>query len=167
MNVTGFSLQEYQSGIARFASTGERIPGIPANRLEFNIDRFIRRLSTDIVKYINYTGFFEQDGNRIAFGKLLLGETETVYYINVADTSIMFIRDLLKSEKKYKSGGPLQTLMENRITSTEISFSPCTENNNCYRINCITGNETYILIQKGKPDQTISKSTLFAVITDF
>jgi hypothetical protein len=165
MNVNKYSLQGYQSDIVRYASTRDYIPGLAENRLEFKIDPFIN-LPMFIEGYINRIGFFDQDGNQIALVGVNLGETKNVYYINIADTSIVYITSRFKSRSKNRIQGSLPAWQDDRSSSTEISFSPDIENRNSYLIDYISENEDFRLIQKNQPDQIISKSTTFAVIPD-
>jgi hypothetical protein len=163
MNVNKYSLQGYQSDISRFASTGEKIPGLTENRLEFKIDPFIN-LPIFIEGYIRKKGFFEQNGSQIALIEVNLGETTNVYYINVADTSIVYIKSRFKSKNKNRIQGPSPEWQDERSFTTEIYFSAGMENRNNYHIDCISENEDFRVIQKNKPDQTVSKSTLFVIV---
>jgi hypothetical protein len=165
MNINKWALQEEQSDIARYATTNEYIPGLPENRLEFNIDPFVN-LPMFIERYITRIGFFVQNSSQIAQVGIDMGETENDYYINVADTSIVYITSLFKSRRKNRIQGPLPTWQDDRSSSTEISFSRGIENRDIYIIDCIYENEAFRLIQKNKPDQNISKSTLFAIVPD-
>jgi hypothetical protein len=165
MNVNKYVLQGDQSDMARYAATEGYSPGLTENSLEFKIDPFIN-LPMFIEGYINRMGFFEQNGSQIAVVGVNLGEAKNVYYINVADTSIVYITSHFKSKKKERIHGPSPVWNENKNSSVEISFSPCVENRNSYLISCINENEDFRLIQKNKPDQVISKSTLFAIIPD-
>jgi hypothetical protein len=165
MNVNKNALQEYQADLARNASTRDYIPGLTENRLELKIDPFIN-LPMFIEGYINRMGFFDQNGCLIAVVGVNLEETKNVYYINVADTSIVYITSYFKSKSRNRIQGPTTVWQENKSSSTEISFSPAVENRNSYLIDYINENEDFRLIQKNKPDQVISKSTLFAVIPD-
>jgi hypothetical protein len=164
-NVNKYALLGDQSDIARYASTNDNTPGLTENNLEFKIDPFFN-LPMFIEGYINRMGFFEQNGSLIAVVGVNLEETKNVYYINVADTSIVFLTSHSKSKSRNRIQGPLPEWQENKSSLTEISFSSRIENKNSYIIDCINENEDFRLIQKNKPDQTISKSTLFAVIPD-
>jgi hypothetical protein len=164
-NVNKYVLQGDQSDIARYVSTRDNIPGLTENSLEFKIDPFIN-LPMFIEGYINRMGFFEQNGNQIAVVGVNLEETKNVYYINVADTSIVYLTSHFKSKSRNRMQGPSTIWQENKSSSTEISFSPGVENKNRYIIGCVNENEDFRLIQKNKPDQTVSKSTLFVVIPD-
>ncbi|MGD0756289.1 MAG: hypothetical protein ABR927_14650 [Bacteroidales bacterium] len=165
MNVNKYSLQGDQSDIARYVSTRDNIPGLTENSLEFKIDPFIN-LPMFIEGYINRMGFFEQNGSLIAVVGVNLGDSKNVYYINVADTSIVYLTSHFKSKSRNRIQGPSTVWQDNKSSSTEISFSPCVENRNRYIMDCINENEDFRLIQKNKTDQVISKSTLFAVIPD-
>jgi hypothetical protein len=165
MNVNKYALQGDQSNITRYASTEGSSPGLIENSLEFKIDPFIN-LPMFIEGYINRMGFFEQNGSLIAMVGVNLEETKNVYYINVADTSIVYLTSHFKSKSRNRIQGPSTIWQDNKSSSTEISFSPAVENRNSYHIDCINENEDFRLVQKNKPDQVISKSTLFAVIPD-
>jgi hypothetical protein len=164
-NVNKYVLQGDQSDIARYASTNDYIPGLTQNSLEFKIDPFFN-LPMFIESYINRMGFFEQNGSLIAVVGVNLEETKNVYYINVADTSIIYLTGHFKSKNMNRIQGPSTVWQNNKSSSVEISFSPDVENKNRYIIDCINENEDFRLIQKNKPDKTVSKSTLFAVIPD-
>ncbi len=165
MNVNKYALQDYQPDIYRYASSNENIPGLSENRLEFKIDPFIS-LPIFIEGYITRRGFFEQNGRQIALVGVDLGETKNIYYIKVADTSIVYINSQSKSKRKEKIPGPLVAWQADRSSSTEISFSPDIKNVNSYLIDYISENEDFRVIQKNKPDQTVSKITFFAIVPD-
>jgi hypothetical protein len=165
MNLNKYLLQYEQSDISRYASTSEYVPGLSENRLEFKVDPFIN-LPMFIENYISRSGFFDENGSHIAFVEINMGETKNVYYINVADTSIVNITSSFKSKRKNRMQASLPTWMDDRSSSTVISFSHDIENRDIYLIDCISENEAFKLIQKNKPDQNISKSTLFAVVPD-
>jgi hypothetical protein len=164
-NVNKYVLQGDQSDIARYASTNDYIPGLTQNSLEFRIDPFFN-LPMFIEGYINRMGFLEQNGSLIAVVGINLEQTKNVYYINVADTSIVYLTSHFKSKSRNRIQGPSTIWQDNKSSSTEISFTPAVENRNSYNIDCINENEDFRLVQKNKPDQVISKSTLFAVIPD-
>lgn len=165
MNVNKYVLQDEQSDISRYASTIEYIPGLSENRLEFKIDPFIN-LPMFIENYITRSGFFDQNSSHIAFVEVNMGETKNVYYINIADTSIVNITSYSKSKRKIRMQGSLPTWLDDRSSSTVISFSRGIENRDIYLIDCVSENEAFRLIQKNKPDQNISKNTLFAIAPD-
>jgi hypothetical protein len=165
MNVNKYLLQYEQSDLSRYASTSEYIPGLSENRLEFKVDPFIN-LPMFIENYITRRGFFDENGRHIAFMEVNMGETKNVYYINVADTSIVNITNNFKSKRKIRIQGSLPTWMDDRSSSTVISFSRSIENRDIYLIDCISEYEVFKLIQKNKPDQNISKHTLFAIVPD-
>jgi hypothetical protein len=165
MNVNKYVLQEEQTRIGRYASTRDYIPGLSENKLEFKIDPFIS-LPMFINQYIYRVGYFVQDGSQIALVGIDLGETKNVYYINVADTSIIQITSQFRSNLKNPILGLHSASQANRSSSTEISFSRGIENRDLYFIDYINENEVFRLIQKNNPDQTISKSTFFAIVPD-
>lgn len=165
MNVNKYSLKGYQSAASRYATTGKVIPGIQGNILEFKIDPFIK-LPFFVERYINRTGSFDQNGNRIEVVGFDMGATETIYYINASDTAVIFIKKRTKSKIRSKLQGSLQTWLDNRNTSTEISFSRVAGSRSGYQIDYCLENEAFRLVRKKKPDQIISKSVFFALIPD-
>jgi hypothetical protein len=165
MNVTRNSFKENQPEISRYASTKEYFPGLSETRLEINIGPYIN-LPMFIEHYITRMGYFVQNDSQIAMVRVNLGETKNIYYINVADTSIVYITSHFRSKRRNPIQGPLQAWQDDRNFLTEISFSRGIENSDIYHIECISKNENFRLIQKNKPDRIISKSTLFAVVPD-
>jgi hypothetical protein len=165
MNVNKYLLQYKQSDLSRYASTSAYIQGLSENRLEFKVDPFIN-LPMFIENYITRRGFFDENGRHIVFVEVYMGETKNVYYINVADTSIVNITNNFKSKRKIRIQGSLPTWMDDRSSSTVISFSHSIENRDIYLIDCISEYEVFKLIQKNNPDQNISKHTLFAIVPD-
>ncbi len=165
MNVNKYSLRENQSGISRYASTNESIAGLPENRLEFKTDPYVN-LPLFIERTVTQRGYFMLNGNRVDVLTIDLGETKNVYYINVADTSVVYISSLFKSRHRNHIEGPSAASQRDRNISTEISFLKGTEDRDIYHLDYISGNEEYTLIQKNKPDQIILKRTLFAVVPD-
>lgn len=165
MNVSKCGLQDYQGCISRYASTNNYIPGLTGNRLEFNVDPYIN-LPMFIERYITRKAYIMQDGNQIAMIKVDLDKTKNTYYINVADTSILFITSQFKSRNRKRIPGSQSIWQSNNSFSTEISFSHDRENKDDYFTDWASTNEMFRLIQKNKPDQTISKSTLFVIVPD-
>jgi hypothetical protein len=167
MNIPHYSLKGYKSDVARFVSTGKIIPGISPNKLEYSIDPLIKIPSLTVIwQYINKMRVFEQDGNRIVLIGLTLGETQTDYYLNMADTSLVYVKSSREQHKKYKLPMSVKTWKDDLKVKTEISFSPYIENIGSHQIDCVNEKETYRLIREKKPDQIISKSTLFIPIPD-
>ena len=166
MNVNKYVLQKDQSDIARYASTEVHVPGLSQNSLDFKIDPLFN-LPMFIESYITRRGFFEQNGTSIALIEIGLPDTKNVYYINVADTSIVYFTSHFKSRKTgRKSRYPIQNGSLTEIRSTEISFSPLIGKRNNYLLDWVNIKEDFRLKENDKPDQIISKSTLFAVIPD-
>lgn len=166
MNINANSLGDYQSRVARYVPAGERIPGISGNRLSFSIDPYIRIPFMSLERYVKNRGSFEQDGKNIAIVSIVSGYTETFYYIDVADSSLVHITRHSGPGKSVKLPGPVKTLLDKRVTTTEISFSPPDERSKSCRIDCVIDNETFRLKQKKTSDRHISKTTLFTVIPD-
>src|SRR5690606_31453792 len=50
-NISSAAIRNYRSEVARFASSGERVPGISANKLEYNIERSIWIPPNDLERY--------------------------------------------------------------------------------------------------------------------
>jgi hypothetical protein len=165
MNVCKSGLQDYQPFISRYASTDDYIPGLTENRLEFKIDPYVN-LPMFAERFITRKGYIVQDDKQIAIVKVDLDKTINTYYINVADTSILFISSKFKSGKRERIPGSQSVWQSNKISSTEISFSHNRENTNDYFIDWVCTNEDYSLIKKDKPLQTISKSALFIIVPD-
>ena len=120
-NVNKYVLQGDQSDIARYASTNDYIPGLTQNSLEFKIDPFFN-LPMFVESYINRMGFFEQNGSLIAVVGVNLEETKNVYYINVADTSIVYLTGHFKSKNRNRIQGPSTVWQNNKSSSVEIFF---------------------------------------------
>jgi hypothetical protein len=165
MNVNKYLLQFEQSDLSRYASTNEYLQGLSENRLDFKIDPFIN-LPIFIENYITRCGLIIENGRHIAFVEINIGETKNEYYINVADTSIVKLTSYFKSKRKIRLQGSLPTWLDDRISSTEISFSQGIENRDHYLIDCISESEAFTLIQKHETDKHISKNTLFAIVPD-
>jgi hypothetical protein len=165
MNVNKYILREQQTKIGRYASIKDYIPGLSENKLEFKIDPFIS-LPMFIKQYIYRSGYFVQDDNQIALVGIDLGEIKNVYYINVADTSIIHITSQFSSNLKNPIPESHSASNSNRSSTIEISFSRSIENKDQYLIDYIIENEVFRLIQKNNLDQIISKSTLYSIVSD-
>ena len=165
MHVSRSGLIHYKPRISRYASTNDYIPGLTGNRLEFNVDPYVN-LPFFAERYITRKGYIMLDGNQIAVVKVELGKTQNTYYINVADTCILYITSQFKSRKKNRIPGSQPVRQSNKISSAEIAFSPNGEDKDDYSIDWLIMNEEFRLIHKKKPDQTISKITIFTVIPD-
>jgi hypothetical protein len=162
MEIGRNGLNDYEPSISRYTSDGE-ISGLTGNKLEFNIYPYIS-LPIMAERVITRKGYIMQDNNQIAMLTIDLDKTINTYYINVEDTSVLYITSRLRSEKKEQIKGT-QAWQKDRYNSADISFS-YNENKGIYIIDCISTSEEFKLVQKNKPDQTISKSTLFAVVPD-
>jgi len=165
MNVSKSGFQDYQSRISRYTSTNDFIPGLTGNNLEFNVDPYIN-LPMFIERYITRKAYIMQDSNQIAMIEIDLDKTKNTYYINVADTTILFITSQFKSRNRKRIPGSQSTWQSNKTISTEISFSHDRENKDDYFTDWVSTNEEFRLITKNKPLQTISKSTLFVIVPD-
>ena len=165
MNVNKYSFHTGQLDISRYATSNEYIPGLSENRLDFYIDPFIN-LPIFPEQYITLKRFLIKDGKKIALVRIEMGKTRNTYYINIADSSIVFITSSLKPGKRNKIKGTFPAWQDNRSFSTEISFSYDPENSGDYFIDYISTKEQFRLIRKNKPDQIVSRRTLFAVVPD-
>ena len=165
MNVCNRSFQDYLPYISRYASTDDNIPGLTGNSLEFKIDPYVN-LPMMAEQFITRKGYIMQDSNQIAMVKVDLDKTISTYYINVADTSVLFITCKFKSKKKERIPGSQPVWQRDKVVSADISFSHPAGNTDDYFIDWAIVSEDYSLIEKDKPLQTINKSTLFVVVPD-
>ena len=165
MRVSMHGFLDYQPDISRYATEAEYIPGLSQTMLEIRTDPFLA-LPMFVEKYFRRTGYFVQDGKRIAMVKIDLGLAKDIYYVNIEDTSLIYFTSRSKSGKKYPVPGSKHTWHDNRYSTTEISFSGGRGLEETCMANYLCQNETFRLIQKDKPDQVISKNTLVAVVPD-
>jgi len=165
INVNKYAIQQAPSDVARYGATNANIPGLSENTLDFKMYPFLN-LPMFIERYITKRGFFEQNGARIALVEISLPDTKNVYYINVADTSIIYFTNhsITGSRKKIQVSDTEWQF--NRNNSTEVSFSRSVYSRNNYLLDWVAMKEDFRLKQKNKTDQFISKSTLFAVIPE-
>ncbi len=165
MKVSKSGLQDYQPSISRYASTVDYIPGLTGNRLEFNIDPYIN-LPIFAERFITRKSYIVQDGKQIAIVKVDLNKTINTYYINVADTSVLFITSKVRSGKRERIPGSQSLWKSDKISSAEISFSSTIGNKEDFFIDWISTSEEYRLICKNNPRQNISRSIIFVVVPD-
>jgi hypothetical protein len=165
MNVCRSSLQDYQPLVSRYASTDDYISGLTENRLEFKIDPYVN-LPIFAEQFITQKGYIMQDGKQIAKLKVDLDKIINTYYINIADTSVLYITSKFKSGKRERIPGSQSEWQSNKISSAEISFSYSRENPDDYNIDWVSANEDYSLIKKEKTFKTISKNALFVIVPD-
>ena len=165
MNVCRSALQDYQPRISRYASSDDYIPGLTGKRLEFKIDRYIN-LPIMAERFITRKGYIMQDGNQIAMIRVDLDKTINTYYINVADTSILYITSRFSSGKKERIQGSQPFWQSDKVNSAEISFSHLRGNTEDYFIDWVSTSEEFRLISKNKPVQNISGSTIYVVVPD-
>lgn len=167
MNIPRYSLRGYKPEIARYAQSDKLARGISPNRMEYSIDHLVNYSPyMDLVKYEKKMGFFEQEGQRIVMIRLRIRESDIDYYLNVADTSVVYIKSTREQSKKSKLPGPVKIWKDDMIFSTEISFSPFNYETKNYQTDFVVNNETFRLTSKNQPAQTVSTSTLFAFIPD-
>jgi hypothetical protein len=165
MNVCKSGLQDYQPRISRYASSDDYIPGLTGNRLEFKIDPYVN-LPIMVERFITRKGYIMQDSNQIAMVRVDLDKTINTYYINVADTSVLYITSRFRSGKKDRIPGTQPLWQSNRFNSAEISFIHPGGNMEDYFIDWVSTSEEFRLISKNKPRQNISRSAIFAVVPD-
>ncbi len=165
MNINKYTLQIAHPDISRYVTSDEYVPGLSEGKLYFNIDPYIN-LPIFPEKYITLKRYLVQDGKQIAMVRFDMGKTRNVYYINIADTSIVFITSNLKPGKRNKIPGGLPVWQDDKTVSTEISFANSPENPGDYFIDYAATNEQYRLIQRNMPDQTVTRKTFFAVVPD-
>jgi hypothetical protein len=165
MNAGRSGLNDYQPSISRYASTGDYIPGLTGNRLEFEIDPYVN-LPIMVERFITRKAYIMQDSNQIAMVRVDLGKTINTYYINVADTSVLYITSRFRSGKKERIPGSQPVWQSDKVNSVEISFSHPGGNMEDYFIDWVITNEEFRLISKNKSRQNISRSALFVVLPD-
>lgn len=164
MSVNKFSVQEGESWISRYVSDKEFIPGLSENKLEFEMNPFIN-LPMFIERFMGRRGYVVQNGNMIAVINVDLKKTRNVYYINIADTSIIHITSIFKSGNRNRIQQSVASL-QNYCSLTDISLVKGNENSDEYIIGYVSQKEDVRLVQKRSPDKIISKSTLFTTVPD-
>jgi hypothetical protein len=162
MNVCNNGFQDYLPYVSRYASSDDNIPGLTGNILEFKIDPYVN-LPLMAEQFITRKGYILQDGKQVAMVRVDLNETINTYYINVADTSVLYITCKFKSGKKERIPGSQPAWQRDKVLSAEISFSQTTGNTDDYFIDWVRVGEDYSLIMKDKPSQAISKSTFLSL----
>jgi hypothetical protein len=165
MNISRGGLRDYQPRISRYASSGDNIPGLTGNRLEFIIDPYIN-LPMMAERFITGKKYIMQDSNQVAIVKVDLGKTINTYYINVADTSVLYITSRFRSGKKERIPGPDPVWRSDIVNSAEISFSHPGGSTEDYIIDGVSTSEEFRLISKNKPKQILSGSAVFVVMPD-
>lgn len=165
MNVCNSGLRDYQPYVSRYASTDDNIPGLPGNRLDFKIDPYVN-LPIMAERFITRKGYIMQDSNQVAMVRVDLDKTINTYYINVADTSVLYITSRFRSEKKERIPGSQPVWQSDKVNYTEISFSHPGGNTEDYFIDRVSTSEEFNLTSKNKHLQRISGSTIFVVVPD-
>jgi hypothetical protein len=165
LNAGRSGLNDYQPSISRYASTGDYIPGLTGNRLEFKIDPYVN-LPMMAEQFITRKGYLMQDSNQIAMVRVDLNKTINTYYINVADTFVLYITSRFRSGKKERIPGSQTIWQRDKANSAEISFSHPGGNKEDYFIDWVSMSEEFRLISKNKPQQDISRSAIFVVMPD-
>ncbi len=165
MNISKGGLRDYQPRISRYASSGDNIPGLTGNRLEFKIDPYVN-LPIMAEQFITRKSYIMQDSNQIAMVRVDLDKTINTYYINVADSSVLYIASRFRSGKKERIPGSQTIWQRDKVNSAEISFSHSGRNTEDYLIDWVSMSEEFRLISKNKPQQIISRSAIFVVIPD-
>jgi hypothetical protein len=165
MNAGRNGLNDYQPSISRYASTGDYIPGLAGNRLEFKIDPYVN-LPIMVERFITRKGYIMQDSNQIVIVRVDLDKTINTYYLNVADTSVLYITSRFRSGKKERIPGSRPVWQSDKVNSAEISFSHPGGNTEDYFIDWVSTSEEFTLISKNKTRQNISGRTIFVVVPD-
>ena len=165
MNAGRNGLNDYQPSISRYASGDDYIPGLTGNRVEFKIDPYVN-LPIMVERFITRKGYIVQEGKQIAMIKVDLDKTINTYYINVADTSVLYITSRFRSGKKERIPGSQPEWQSDKVYSVEISFSHPGGNTEDYFIDWVSTSEESRLISKNKPRQNISRSAIFVVVPD-
>ena len=165
MNVCNSGLLDYQPLISRYASSDEYIPGLAGNRLEFRIDPYVN-LPIMVEQYMTRKGYIMQDSNQIAMVTINLYKNINTYYINVADTSVLYITSSFRSGKKQRIPRTQPVWQSDKVNSVEISFSHTSGNTRDYLIDWVGSSEEYRLIGKNKTWQNISRIAIFVVVPD-
>ena len=164
MNVSKRGFQDYQPGISRYASRDEKIPGLSGNRLEFKIDPWVN-LPIMSERFITAKGYIIDNRNQIAVVRVDLDKTINTYYINIADTSVLYITSMFRSDKKEQIQGSEPLWQSDKVITAEISFSHPV-NADGYVTEWVTTREEFRLRSKNNPAQNISRTVVFAAITD-
>ena len=76
-----------------------------------------------VERFITRKGYIMQDSNQIAMVRVDLDKTINTYYINVADTSVLYITSRFRSGKKERIPGSQPVWQSDKVNSAEISFS--------------------------------------------
>ena len=165
MKIGPDGINDYQPSISRYASENDNIPGLKGNKLEFNIDPYIN-LPIMAERFISRRGYIMKDSNQVAVIRIDLDNTINTYYINVADTSVLYILSKFTYGKKGQIPGIHEVWQKDRVHSAEISFSHTTGSTENYFIDWSAVTEEFNLIRKDKPLQHISEGSFFAVVPD-
>jgi hypothetical protein len=165
MNVGTNGLNDYQPSISRYASTGDYIPGLAGNRLECIIDPYVN-LPIMVEQFITRKGYIMQDNRQIAVVRVDLDKTINTYYINVSDTSVLYITSIFRSGKKERIPWSRPVWQSDKVNSAEISFSHPEGNKDDYIMDWARISEEFRLISKNKTWQKISRSAIFVVVPD-
>jgi len=165
MNVSKSGFRNYQPSISRYASKNDHIPGLTGNRLEFTVDPYIN-LPMLAERYITRKAYIMQDSSQIAMVEVDLNKTKNTYYINVADTTVLYFTSQFKSRNRERIPGSQSIWQKNKTLSAEISFSNNTETSDGWFTDWMSTNEEFKLTDKHKSLQNITKSTLFILVPD-
>jgi len=92
-----------------------------------------------------------QDDRQIALVRVNLDKTINTYFINVADTSVLFITSRFRSRKKERIPGSKSLWQSDKVNSAEISFSHHVGNPDDYFIEWVSTSEDFSLISKNNP----------------
>ena len=165
MNVNRYTIRISHPDLSRYAVEDEYIPGLSEDRLYFNVDPYIN-LPIFPEKYITLKKFLVKDGQKIVVVRTDIGNTRNIYYINLADTSILYIKGSLMAAKRISVPGSSRAWQDDRVSTAEISFARRPESPESYFIDYAGTDERYRLIQKDKPDQVIARQSYFCIVPD-
>jgi hypothetical protein len=165
MNVSNNGIVDYQQEISRYASDFDTFPDLTQNNLEFKVDQYIN-LPVMTERFITRKGYFMQDSSLIAVIRVDLDKTINTYYINVADTSVIYITSSYIHPQQEKIPWSRPLWQKNKKSTSEISFSHLQGNSEKYIVEWAGTTGQFSLINKNKIKHTISKSQLFVVVSD-
>jgi hypothetical protein len=165
MKVCKDGLQNYQPCVSRYASTDDNIPGLTGISLEFKTDQWVN-LPIMAERFITRKGIIMDDNNQIAMIRIDLDNTTNTYYINVADTSVLYITSTGRAGKKARIPGFQTVWQSDIVNSLEISFNRTVGNTGDYFIDFVSTGEEFSLISKNKLRQKVSRNTIFVVVPD-
>jgi len=163
MRVNKYTFRVSHPEIARYAKPVSNFPWLSDYSFSFNVDPYIN-LPLFPEKYITLKKYLFQDGKKIAVVRIDLENMRNIYYINVADTSLIFIKGSTIRKKRVRMKGSLQAWQKNRSTTAEISFRCRPDSTGDYYIDYAFFGEQYKIAEKKMEDRTVRKKSFFAVV---